>query len=382
MPVLTCSRPIGLKGTSDGNSATGEILELEVVTACGTRLASKCPSCSDTYKGRAQIIIGAGLPEPGELARAVFVTLTAPSFGPVHRFGPCICTRKHAASEVGIIGAPLNPARYDYVAAAAWHDALPALWAVTRRRIRVALGGLPGAELVVILRAVEYQKRLAAHLHCIVVVRGVSTPAGTCAELIKAALNLDNENHRAQTRGGFHWGTEAEMVPLYPERKDGHNSYARVAGYLGKYLTKDAQGETAERVHGPKWRTPAARHRAATRAAARALVDAQPKPATWTREPGTLHPIAAAPNRNREAARDRKIAANGYGGHFLSKSPGWGAPHPERGTFKALKDAAQAESIKKNGAPPIVYAWEYDAAGTRQARERVLFLATANGPPA
>jgi hypothetical protein len=380
VPALTCTRPIALKGVSDGNSPTGEILELKVETACGTRLASKCPPCSETYKGRAQIIIGAGLPEPGELARAAFVTLTAPSFGPVHRFGPCICTRTHAANEVGIIGAPLNPARYDYAGAVAWHDALPALWAVTRRRIRVALMALPGAEIVVLLRAVEYQKRLTAHLHCIVIVRGVITPAGTVAELIRRALDLDSADHRAQTRGGFHWGTEAEIVPLYPERKSGHNSYARVAAYLGKYLTKDAQGETEERVHGPKWRTPAARHRAASRAAARAHADAQPEPVKWIREPGKLNPIAA-PNRNHEAARERKIMANGYGGHFLSKSPGWGAPHPERGTFKALKAAAQAESIKKNGAPSIVYAWQYDAVGTREARERILFLATANGPP-
>ena len=83
----------------------------------------------------------------------------------------------------------------------------------------------------------------------------------------------------------------------------------------------------------------------------------------------------------KDPARDRAITNNGYGGHFLSKSPGWGDPHPERGTFKALKLAAQAESIAKNGAPALVWAWTYDSNATRALRQVFRFVAQPSAPP-
>ncbi|HEY8883266.1 MAG TPA: replication initiator [Dermatophilaceae bacterium] len=380
MPALTCSRPIVMAGRSDGATPTGEVEEKTINLPCGTRQATQCQSCAATYKGRAQIIIGAGLPDAGEAAAAVFLTLTAPSFGPVHRFGLCICGRDHTDKEVGIIGAPLNPARYDYAGAAAWHAALPALWAVTRRRIRVNLAALPGSEKVVILRVVEYQKRLAAHLHCLVIVRGVTTPPGVVAQRIMAALAVTDPAHRAETAGGFAWGAEIDAAPLYPGHKEGRNSYARAAGYLGKYLTKDAQGATV-RDFAETNRTPLARHRAASERAARALVYARLYPSRWTRRPGSIEPIEVV-IPDRDPARDRAITNNGYGGHFLSKSPGWGDPHPERGTFRALKAAAQAESIAKNGAQTLVWAWTYDANATRALRTLTRFVAQPSAPPA
>jgi hypothetical protein len=98
--VRGCSRPIRLVGsTTRVLKATGEVIdryrsadELDGITyvRCGDRRASRCESCSHEYKGDAWHLLsagvagGKGVPESVTEHPAVFVTLTAPSFGPVH----------------------------------------------------------------------------------------------------------------------------------------------------------------------------------------------------------------------------------------------------------------------------------------------------------
>src|SRR5262249_56907970 len=95
-----CSHPVRLTGEiTDVDTATGEIIR-RVATAdmpdgvlyvpCGTRRASLCPSCAETYRRDAYQIVksvidgGKGIPadEAGRLS--VFFTFTATSFGLVH----------------------------------------------------------------------------------------------------------------------------------------------------------------------------------------------------------------------------------------------------------------------------------------------------------
>jgi hypothetical protein len=58
--------------------------------ACKTRRASRCPPCAETYRAdtyqliRAGLTGGKGVPATVADHPCVFVTLTAPSFGPVH----------------------------------------------------------------------------------------------------------------------------------------------------------------------------------------------------------------------------------------------------------------------------------------------------------
>ncbi len=58
--------------------------------ACKTRRASRCPACAETYRAdtyqlvRAGLVGGKGVPSSVSMHPAAFVTLTAPSFGPVH----------------------------------------------------------------------------------------------------------------------------------------------------------------------------------------------------------------------------------------------------------------------------------------------------------
>lgn len=96
-----CSRPVQLVGSSaTADKATGEVLgtyssrdaPLGVTyVACGNRRASVCAACSRLYAAdtfqmlRAGVAGGKQVPEHVRDNPLLFVTLTAPSFGAVHR---------------------------------------------------------------------------------------------------------------------------------------------------------------------------------------------------------------------------------------------------------------------------------------------------------
>jgi hypothetical protein len=93
-----CARPIRLQGrieTCDGNGhrrvwSTSTEPDGILRKACGNRREAVCPSCAERYRGDAYQLIAAGLrggkrvPESVVEHPALFVTLTAPSFGLVH----------------------------------------------------------------------------------------------------------------------------------------------------------------------------------------------------------------------------------------------------------------------------------------------------------
>ena len=92
--------PVRLRGEiTDIDPATGEIIRRPatgtmpdnvIYTPCGTRRASVCPACAETYRRDAYQIVkagldgGKGIPESVAAHPAIFATFTAPSFGPVH----------------------------------------------------------------------------------------------------------------------------------------------------------------------------------------------------------------------------------------------------------------------------------------------------------
>ena len=95
-----CANPVRLHGRIDTiDRATGEKASIYDTASepggvlripCGNRREHICPACSDVYKGDARQIIrsgligGKGIPESVASHPCVFVTLTAPGFGPVH----------------------------------------------------------------------------------------------------------------------------------------------------------------------------------------------------------------------------------------------------------------------------------------------------------
>src|SRR4051794_9893128 len=95
-----CRRPVRLRGRVDSLDAqTGEVVSSystedepdgTLLKCCGSRREAVCPSCARTYRGDAFQLVasgmrgGKGVPDSVAGHPMVFLTLTAPSFGPVH----------------------------------------------------------------------------------------------------------------------------------------------------------------------------------------------------------------------------------------------------------------------------------------------------------
>jgi hypothetical protein len=208
-----CERPVRLVGqVEQANAATGEVCttyasedEPDGVTlkACGNRRASRCQPCSEVYRRDAWHLVAAGLrggkgvPAGVATHPRLFVTFTAPSFGPIHsrreRGGtvrPCHprnptarcqhgrptgCWRRHEADDP-CLGEPICLDCFDYEAAVMWNALAPALWRRTTIYLRRALAraaGLTPAELARVVqvsyaKVAEYQRRGVVHFHALI----------------------------------------------------------------------------------------------------------------------------------------------------------------------------------------------------------------------
>lgn len=150
-----CAHPIQLIGTDQYGR------ERVVWARCNNRRAHVCPSCSDLYARDTWHLVHAGcagghhdIPATISTHPQVFVTLTAPSFGPVHGIAgsacrdprqvgasqrcphgkPLWCSKNHNRNDVEI-GQPLCAECYEYLGHVlfTWH--LPELW----RRFTITL---------------------------------------------------------------------------------------------------------------------------------------------------------------------------------------------------------------------------------------------------
>ena len=233
-PAAACTRPVRLRGDIKHiDPATGELLRTiptvgmpdgVIYKPCGNRRVTTCPGCAETYRRDAYQLIRAGLaggkgitPEVATHP-AIFVTFTAPSFGPVHarpvrqhtcqdksrctcRPEPCHPRRDAATCDHGRpaacftrhrpddprLGQPLCPDCYDYAAHAVWNNQAGELWRRTKQAIERRLGqlarhrGIPPIRIptgdgryrlvspirVAHGKAAEYQARGAVHFHAL-----------------------------------------------------------------------------------------------------------------------------------------------------------------------------------------------------------------------
>jgi hypothetical protein len=220
-----CEHPIRLRGQLDTvDRLTGELEQHwssealpdgVVHTRCNNRRASRCEPCSRVYQADAwQLIVsglasGKGVPETVASHPTVFVTLTAPSFGPVHTravndngdVAPCrarrdeaeqvcahgrlvTCTARHAEGDPEL-GRPLCMDCFDYAGAVLWNAHAGELWRRTRIRIYRELAALVGISerqlrrevSVSYVKVAEYQRRGLVHFHLLIRLDAARPPA-------------------------------------------------------------------------------------------------------------------------------------------------------------------------------------------------------------
>jgi hypothetical protein len=370
--AAACRRPIRLGGQIHVNDTSGERIATYdtedmpdgvIYTPCGNRRSSICPSCAETYRRDAYHLIKAGLrgerwglPPLGEHI-AVFLTATAPSFGPVHHrsvkvhaadcrrkdrctcrparcrpFGRTCphglalrCTERHKPTDT-TLGQPLCLDCYDHDAQVVWNHEAPELW---RRTIQQAdrlirrLGRTHNVDLRRrYLKVYEFQTRGVIHYHAVIRLDGYNPD---CPDAIVPPPTPITRTMFADTlREAF--TTTAYTSTPHPTRRDGwpiawgdkgldiqhvnapgaRLSLDQMAGYIAKYTTKgtEATGLDLRRVD-------------------ELTVEAHADPDTHT---GRLIRACWNLGDDPDWARLRRYAHQyGYGGHIASKSRGFSA---------------------------------------------------------
>ncbi|GAA3755876.1 plasmid replication initiator protein [Spinactinospora alkalitolerans] len=314
-----CSHPVRVAGGAaavDGSS--GEVRaefstrgepDGTLLIACGDRRASVCPSCAETYRRDMWHVVASGLsgrmppasstqgagvrqsavesavPASVESHPRLFVTLTAPSFGPVHsarggaacrpRSGrkktcphgrPAGCGLVHEDAHP-VVGTPICADCWDYAGAVLWNAHAGELWRRTRIAVDRALAPLASAVLgcrmtvagardllkVSYVKVAEFQKRGLVHLHVVLRLDGVDAgdrsavvapPAWASAGLLAEAVEqaVDAVSFALPSPDGVlraaHWGAQRDITDVSAGGPVADSR--RIGAYLAKYATKTA----------------------------------------------------------------------------------------------------------------------------------------------
>ncbi|MBB5871154.1 hypothetical protein F4553_004533 [Allocatelliglobosispora scoriae] len=313
-----CTQPVRLRGeVLTVEAGTGRLLERfttddlpdgVLYKPCGTRLSSRCPSCAEVYRWDCYQLIksglagGKGVPESVATHPAVFVTLTAPSFGKVHaqlftnagKPKPCQARSNRPKCEHGKpaycmahhgdddrrIGQPLCLECYDYPGHVMFNYLSARLWDRTMLRIRRALGAAGNSPLRLrYVKVAEFQRRGVVHLHALLRLDGYDPdrpdailpppvgvdPDGNTVQLYTshglkrvvddavAGAFLRTEPDLIQPAGWrLAWGGHNKTIPITSGLPGGEMTERHVAGYLAKYATKSTEtcGVVAGRIDG------------------------------------------------------------------------------------------------------------------------------------
>ncbi|MFJ8111481.1 replication initiator [Streptomyces sp. NPDC096132] len=284
-----CAHPVHLTGsTTTLDGTTGEILHHydtrnepgeRLLVRCRNRRATICPACSRLHAGdtyhlvRAGLLGGKNVPATVRHRPRLFVTLTAPSFGPVHHAGercrprrdggtcehgrPLGCGLLHAP-DAPVVGEPLCPDCYEYTAHVLWHAHASKLWdrfVIGVRRRLASFAGLVQSRFadharLSFARVAEYQKRAAVHVHAVVRLDGPNgpddePPAWATTDLLTHAVRASARRIQVHTPHTLavgeltlSWGDQVDARPLHTNG-DGPDDDA-VAAYVAKYVTKGA----------------------------------------------------------------------------------------------------------------------------------------------
>jgi hypothetical protein len=316
---------------------------------------------------RAGLVGGKGVPDSIATHPTLFVTLTAPSFGPVHtrpvpkhtctkrrlcdcRPRPChpgreaecvhgrpaVCFARHERDDTRL-GEPLCLDCYDYHRQAVWNNQAGELWrrttlAITRTIRRAAKRrGIHTATVKVSYgKVAEMQRRAVVHFHAVIRLDGTTTedpsvilppPDGLgLGDLVDAVehaahtVTFATDPHPQHPAGWvIAWGDQLDVRTINLGT-DGAITDGMVAGYLAKYATKatEATGHTSRKLTAETidvYADPDGTH-------TQRLVDAcwtLGRPAEWRSLRRWAHML-------------------GFGGHFLTKSRHYSV------TFRLLRE--------------------------------------------
>ncbi|MFM9615219.1 replication initiator [Streptomyces niveiscabiei] len=290
-----CAHPIYLAGhTTTRDAVTGEVLRHydtadepggRLPVRCRNRRETRCGPCSRLHAGdtfhlvRSGLLGGKGVTERVQLHPRSFVTLTAPSFGAVHRSSgldttPCRprrdgglcehgrpvgCGRTHTDDDPAV-GQPLCPDCYDYQGHALWHASAGRLWTrychTLRRHLATAAGIVQtrlGDHLTLsFAKVAEYQRRGAVHFHAVIRLDGPDGPSSppplwATPELLEGAVRsaaatveVTTPYSPATGERVMRWGTQIDAHPIRSDAFTGSTAVTdtAVASYVAKYVSK------------------------------------------------------------------------------------------------------------------------------------------------
>ena len=352
-----------------------------------------CPSCSYLYKADAWILVASGLaggksiPESVASHPRLFVTVTAPSFGPVHTItdrggcvlgparldtrppegehddfgegdplGPCrhpvglSCPLRHREGDA-ILGKPLCDRCFDYEGTVLWNAHASRLWTRTVLHLRRSLAETAGVSQsrfsqvaqIHYLKVAEIQRRGSVHFHALLRADGPDgfddnpPPWLTNSELARAfRAAVSRAEIDAPNGSTVVWGRVLDVQDL----SLGPDDPLKVASYIAKYATKTTDGsrDLARRFN--------------LRRQIEIMVDDPHirRLALTAWDLGGLAQYSALNLRHH-------ANAFGYTGHLITKSRDYST------TFAALRGARAQHMAKQNVGDPIEGTFHFEGRG-------------------
>lgn len=222
---------------------------------CHSKDPSYCAGCAKIHTRHTKFIIWSGITEKWEPSaqeieidgnhNLYFVTLTAPTFGKVHRVDsssnnptPCTCDKRQHVSTDTCASTPIDSSRYRYREQVLWN-----VWSndLYRRTQEKLTRRLPGAEMCSVR---EPQKRCVVHYHILVRVPANISRKKAMKELRR--MRMHTVEHDGETYG---WGRQMDVQRVETDSENVAKAIwyiSKLVGYTTKTIGVTVSGRSEE----------------------------------------------------------------------------------------------------------------------------------------